>query len=91
MPSTSPRYDLLITGARILTAEPEAPYIENGVIGIAGDRLALVAPVSAETQGLEAKRRIDVPGHIVTPGFDGTFYYLSTGGNLWELRPTARR
>ena len=30
-------------------------------------------------------------GNIVTPGFDGTFYYLSTGGTLWELRPTARR
>jgi 5-methylthioadenosine/S-adenosylhomocysteine deaminase len=69
MPPTGPRYDLLITGARILTADPEAPYIENGVIGIEGDRLSLVAPVSAETQGLQATRRIDASGHIVTPGF----------------------
>jgi len=35
--------------------------------------------------------RVPSSGNIVTPGFDGTFYYLSTGGTLWELRPMARR
>ncbi len=27
------------------------------------------------------------PGNIVTPGFDGRFYYVSSTGMLWELRP----
>jgi hypothetical protein len=27
------------------------------------------------------------PGNIVTPGFGGRFYYISTGGELWELQP----
>lgn len=27
------------------------------------------------------------PGNIVTPGFGGRFYYASSTGRLWELRP----
>jgi hypothetical protein len=30
------------------------------------------------------------PGNIVTPGFDGLFYYISAQGNLWELKPHSR-
>jgi hypothetical protein len=30
------------------------------------------------------------PGNIVTPGFNGRFYYLSGMGRLWELRPRPR-
>ena len=62
-------YDFLVTGARILTGEPARPYIEDGVIAVSGDRLALVAAASAETERLSARRRIDARGHIVTPGF----------------------
>ena len=29
------------------------------------------------------------PGNIVTPGFDGRYYYVSSEGKLWELRPSA--
>ena len=30
------------------------------------------------------------PGNIVTPGFDGRFYYLSGAGRLWELSTDRR-
>lgn len=30
---------------------------------------------------------LPAPGNIVTPGFDGTFYYAGLTGNLTELRP----
>jgi hypothetical protein len=33
---------------------------------------------------------VSAPGNIVTPGFDGRFYYLSGTGRLWELRPRPR-
>lgn len=69
MPSSDPSLDLLITGARVLTAEPAIPYLEDGVIGITGGKITLVAPASSETKELTAKRRLDATGHIVTPGF----------------------
>ncbi len=31
------------------------------------------------------------PGNIVTPGFGGRFYYVSSTGTLWELRPSSRQ
>lgn len=30
------------------------------------------------------------PGNIVTPGFDGRFYYVSSTGELWELSPSSK-
>ena len=42
----------------------------------------------AEQNALYAKGRT-APGNIVTPGFDGRYYYVSSEGKLWELRPSA--
>jgi 5-methylthioadenosine/S-adenosylhomocysteine deaminase len=67
--SEGQHFDLLIEGATVLTADSQRPVIENGVIGITGDRLALVAgPGDRPAAGLAA-RRIDAAGRVVTPGF----------------------
>ncbi len=60
-------FDVLIRGATALTADPNMPVIEDAVIGIRGDRLALVGR-AAENASLEARRTIEADGHVATPG-----------------------
>jgi 5-methylthioadenosine/S-adenosylhomocysteine deaminase len=67
--SPTPAYDLLIRGAGVLTGEPARPFIEDAVIAIAGDRIALVEPQTTAHVVLTARRTIDARGHLVTPGF----------------------
>jgi 5-methylthioadenosine/S-adenosylhomocysteine deaminase len=61
-------FDILIRGCTALTAEPGKPTIDDAVIGIRGNRLALIATAAGQ-EGLEARRVIDAAGHVATPGF----------------------
>jgi 5-methylthioadenosine/S-adenosylhomocysteine deaminase len=61
-------FDILIRGCTVLTSDPAQPVIDDAVIGIRGDRLAVVAKTS-DAQGLQANRVIDGRGHVATPGF----------------------
>ena len=45
--------------------------------GTTGHLLAKSGPLAAKP----------APANIVTPGFDGRFYYLGSQGQLWELQP----
>lgn len=61
---------------------------------LSGDRTLWLDEATGRT--LAASRVLasgPAPGNIVTPGFDGRFYYVSAAGQLWELRPrfTERR
>lgn len=67
--STPAPYDLLIRGATALTADPARPMVEDAVIGIRGQRLALVAAASEVAGPLDARRTLDARGFVVTPGF----------------------
>jgi len=62
-------YDLLIRGATVLTDDAARPQIDDALIGIRGQRLALLAAASEVTPAPSARRTLDVPGHVVTPGF----------------------
>ncbi len=62
-------FDTAIVGATLLTADPAAPEIGNGVLGISGNRIAFVGPRSEMTAELPAARVIDAEGRVVTPGF----------------------
>lgn len=59
----NPDYDFIISGGRIVDGTG-APWVE-GDIGIAGDRIVAIGDLSKAT----AKKRIDVKGLIVSPGF----------------------
>ena len=61
--------DVVIEGATVLTAEPDRPVIEDGVVGIAGGRLAVVAARSDLREVPRARRHFDARGRVVTPGF----------------------
>jgi len=59
--------DLLLTGATILTADTKRPELREACIGIQGDRIAWLD--SVEPQGWTVARRMDLSGHVITPGF----------------------
>ena len=61
--------DVVIEGATVLTAEPDRPVIEDGVVGISGNRLAVVAARSDLREVPRARRHLDARGRVVTPGF----------------------
>ncbi len=61
--------DVVIEGATVLTAEPDRPVIEDGVVGISGNRLAVVAARSDLREIPRARQHIDARGRVVTPGF----------------------
>jgi len=66
-PGQAPVLDLLIEDVLILTSDPARPCIEHGRIGISGNRLALVEPISA-TPAPEAARTIAGHGLLAIPG-----------------------
>src|SRR4030095_647720 len=68
-PARTPKaFDILVCGATALTAEPDQPIIEECVVGICGDRIALLAS-AAEAGAITADHIIDARGHVLTPGF----------------------
>src|SRR5262249_28132734 len=60
-------FDILVCGATALTAEPDRPIIDDCVVGIRGDRIALLASAT-EAGATTADRIIDARGHVLTPG-----------------------
>jgi 5-methylthioadenosine/S-adenosylhomocysteine deaminase len=60
--------DLLITGVTVVHTKPELQVIENAVIGIRGSRIIFVTTVQ-NAYAKNAKRTIDLNGHMVLPGF----------------------
>jgi 5-methylthioadenosine/S-adenosylhomocysteine deaminase len=61
------RLDLLLKNVTLLTAEPSAAIVRDGVIGIRGDRIAWLG--SACDAAVEAEQVLELPGRVVTPGF----------------------
>jgi 5-methylthioadenosine/S-adenosylhomocysteine deaminase len=62
-------YDLLIRGATAITGEPGAAAIEDAVVGVRGDRIALMAGGGEIKEPLRALRTVDASGHLLIPGF----------------------
>src|ERR1700738_353883 len=64
-------FDLFLTGATILTANPDQPEIRDGSIGVRDGKIAWLGhgtPLSGHT----AKRALKLAGCVVTPGFVNT-------------------
>jgi len=59
--------DLLLTGATVITGEPETGILEDAAIGVRDGRIVHLAPAA---EGLPtAARTLHRPGRLVTPGF----------------------
>ena len=61
-----PRYDLIITGARIIDGTGNPWFY--GDIGIRGERIARITPPGMLAKA-ESKQRLDATGKVVAPGF----------------------
>ena len=61
-------YDMLLTGGTVLTMDPLNPLIENAVLGLKGEKIALLSKNSDVLLPLKAARTIPVDGRVITPG-----------------------
>src|SRR3982750_191676 len=72
-PATAP--DMVLINGRVFTGTPERPYVE--AIAIKGVRIIAVG-ASQEISSLAgpATRRIDLTGHLVIPGINGSHLHF---------------
>ena len=73
---TNEPFDILITGGTALTLSAEMEVIENPVIGIRDDRIALVEKGSPAADGYVARERLDASGCVILPGLVNTHTHL---------------
>jgi 5-methylthioadenosine/S-adenosylhomocysteine deaminase len=64
----SPAFDLLVTGAALVSGEAGAGVVEDAAIGITDGRFTFVGPRSALPAGAAAAARLDASGHLAIPG-----------------------
>jgi 5-methylthioadenosine/S-adenosylhomocysteine deaminase len=62
-------FDAVLAGGTVLTGDPARPVIEDGVIAISGNRIAALGPRSEFPATIAAAKVLEVPGHVLTPGF----------------------
>jgi|HubBroStandDraft_6_1064221.scaffolds.fasta_scaffold00135_34 5-methylthioadenosine/S-adenosylhomocysteine deaminase len=62
--------DLLVTGATIVTMDPDRHVLENGFIAVRGDQIVAIGKDAAMQypKGIDAKTRIDASGKVIIPG-----------------------
>ena len=80
-----PLYDLVLTGATVLTGAPATPMIADAVIGISDGRLALIAAAEPGAAPPAARRTLHLPGRVITPGLVN----IHTHANLSMVRGVA--
>ena len=69
MPYEPGPYDIVLEAATVLTVNETNPVIEDGLIGVKGDRIALLAPRKSAPISVQSRRRIRLEGRVITPGF----------------------
>src|SRR5271155_27472 len=62
--------DLLVTGATIVSMDPDRHVIENGFLAVRGDEIVAIGqdPTLHYPKGIVAKTRIDASGKLIIPG-----------------------
>src|SRR5277367_2276443 len=62
--------DLLVTGATIVSMDPDRHVIENGFIAVRGDQIVAMGQDATQQypKGLVAKTRVDASGKLIIPG-----------------------
>ncbi len=63
--------DLLLTGGSVITMDPKRRIIEDGAVGIEGNRIVFVG-TAQEARGFSAKKTVDCKHHAIMPGFIDT-------------------
>jgi len=82
---SEPLYDLVITGATVLTGAPASYAIDDAVIAISDGRFARIEAATRDAAPLRARRSLHLPGRVVTPGLIN----VHTHANLSMVRGVA--
>ena len=69
MPDRPITADLLISGATIITMDPERRVLGDGALAIAGDRIVAVGKHTDLARTVTAKQTLDARQFVITPGF----------------------
>lgn len=67
-PPTPPAFDLLLTGATVVTVDDRDTVVEDGAVGIVAGRIAWVGAAAALPPDTCATQRVALPGRVLTPG-----------------------
>ena len=67
-PPTPPAFELLLTGATVVTVDDRDTVIEDGAVGIVAGRIAWVGAAAALPPDTRATQRQALPGRVLTPG-----------------------
>ncbi len=74
-------WDLLVTGARLVTMAPGSPtVVDGGAVAVVDGRVAYAGP-AADLPGAGAVRHLDVDGRLVTPGLVDCHTHLVFAGD----------
>lgn len=61
-------FDVVLAGAALLTGDAARPVIEDGLIGITGNRIAAIGPRDVFPPSMGGSHRLELHGRVVTPG-----------------------
>ena len=64
--------DLVISGAKVVTMDPQRRVIDNGAVAVRNGRILSVGPRAAIDKAYSARQRIDRRDAIITPGLVNT-------------------
>ena len=70
-------FDTLISGATLLTMDPQRRIIEDGVLGIRGQKIAWVGTRPELPGNFEARESLEMPGKVLMPGLINTHGHIA--------------
>jgi len=62
------KYDILITGGKIITMDPERRVIENGALAISGEKIQGIFSAGELPEDYTARKTIRADGKVILPG-----------------------
>ena len=71
------RFDTLICGATLLTMDPQRRIIEDGALGIRGEKIVWVGSRAELPNTIEATEKLELPGKVLMPGLINTHGHIA--------------
>ena len=68
MDNQAEQFDTLISGATLLTMDPQRRIIEDGALGIRGKKIAFVGSRADLPSSFKADEQLEMPGKMLMPG-----------------------